>query len=832
MGAVAHARSMRADPQSGPALPRGVTGFFHYNARWIVAEQGSIAGLGKSNYINRVGEFAEAPSRDPLAHNGGRSSPGTGLATSDYINRTEGAIDNELGASILITRGLPVDTGVGLARLLDARERKRDRTYRCYGGRLPRVGSHFILSFRYGLSAEAATKAAWEHARMLSDRLRVPLEGRVHNKNGAPDHLHLIVSTRVVDHGKLGRKCRELDAVSEKHDGKRLVEGVLGPTIEALRADWAERMRRASGDMEIDHRSYVRRGVAIYPVAHVTRSEIEYQRRRGRADWRHERSLELQDRAAVLRNEAAKPDREPRQHALGVATPVPGVDRGSVEVAQARRADLGPRPVREDSDTASGSPAAKEVESGRGPAAPGIDAAPMIAAYRTLKRAHRLTADRERALATLMGVDVEAFRRAAADATDDGVGASDDGAGAAAQAPPLPLDLMKLIVVWQDEDRRARAEKRRGGKADRKAGNPDRPPAPVATKLAPPLHGDEARPRRGLPARPAPAPDVEAGPGAIAGSDTLARALWDAHAEDVLSRAYDEGRSPPSDADLSRRVALRLRAGGHDRQETGRALRAGRAEGGRPGDLAIEGALDRAFSPGATAWLEGRPGHRAHATRVSDGAETAIYSRLRGEAMARLRCDLDEVWSTRRTDVDRLMARHRADMASLRDLRWRNRRLQKRGLVLAVLSIMVELAVLRPLMALAKAATGQERRELDDAAKIATERLRALREEWRAAHGIVLAAARAAGRSGAAAERVAPRRSLEGRSGGGRAAEAGRSRTDPAGRRERHDGDQSPKLLGRPPGGQRRPDAGRVADWPRADARVGRTGRAGAAGSR
>ena len=825
---AARAQAGRGDPQSGPPQAARVPGFFHYSLQWIHAEEGRIVGLSKSHYINRQEEYAA--DRPSALSNDAQKSADRGVAASLYINRYGNEANPELGHHLLITRGLPVSDGAGLARLLDAKERKKDRTYRQYGGRMPRVGCHGIISFQWGITDKAAIAALDAHARLISDTLQVPLEAQIHNVSGRPDHAHILIGTRVVLDGKLGRKQRELDAVSEKHDGRGLtVDGrLLGSTVELLRSDWARRMREASGDTEVDHRSYARRKMAIYPVTHVPRSEIEYQRRRGRTDWRYERSLERRDRAAVLQTEAtdrsrgpagteaAGPVRESRQHAPGIATPAPSVDQNSVEAAWERTSDLGLRSTREVGDAASGNSAAHEVGSGREVAALSVDTAPMIAAYRTLKQAHRLKADCERALSTLAGVDVEAFRRAAAEA-------SDDGEGGAGQASPLPPDLMKMIVVWQEEDRRARAEKRRGRKTEGEPGTADRRPDLAATKIATPLHGGEVRPRRNLsPSRPASAPEIHAAPRAIAGSEVLARALWDAHADDVLARAYDDGQSPPSDdpepasgaphddrrfsaisahielsrrhrltaeregrlgdpipvpdvtagpgatagsealaravvdahvndiiaraydanrpplsdGELRRAVALRLRASEYDRAEIALTLRGRHVAGGLPGDIEVDRAVDEAFSDRSTAWLDARAGFCARAAQVSHRAEMATYRRLRNEALAQLQRDLDDVWRTRRADLDCVMAWHRRDMAWIRDLRWRNRRLRSRGLILAILSLAVELAVLRPLQALEQTITAQERRELDDAAKAATTRLRALREEWRTACGV------------------------------------------------------------------------------------------------
>jgi len=268
--------------------------------RWIRAEEGCIVGLHMSHFVNREEEYAVSLAPTKL-----RGMPESGIGTealSGYMNRDVEKQNPELGHHLLIPRGLPVTNGAELARLLDARERKKDRTYRRYGGQMPRVACHAIIIFQWGMTDQAAIDAMTEHAYLISDKLRVPLEAQIHYVKDIPDHFHVLIGTRIVEDERLGRKQRQLDAVSEKHDGTGLSVGgkVLGATLEELRADWAERMRAASSDHTIDHRSYARRGVPVYPVTTVPRSEIEWQKRRGREDWRHERRRELRDRAAVL----------------------------------------------------------------------------------------------------------------------------------------------------------------------------------------------------------------------------------------------------------------------------------------------------------------------------------------------------------------------------------------------------------------------------------------------------------------------------------------------------------------------------------------------------
>ncbi len=919
MRGVAHARVGIADPQSGPATSRGVGGFFHYSLQWIHAEAGRIVGLSKSHYINRQ---ADHDNDAPMLGSENRQAPsGPGASVSAYINRHESEANPELGHGVLITRGLPVTDGAGLARLLDARERKSDRTYRQYGGRMPRVGCHGILAFQWGLTEEAATDALVGHARMISDRLHVPIEGRIHVKEGRPDHAHLIIGTRVVERGCLGRKQRQLDAVSEKADGRGLaVDGrMLGSTLEMLRADWAERMRQASGDGEIDHRSYRRRSLPIYPVTHVPRSEIEYQKRRNSETWRTHRSEELTMRvstgAATAVDHANHPEPSgtdigsAREDGSALRRPEHARDpaRSMHQVVDGASPPDGTQRKRDGDGLGAGDPPAHN--GAVRPAATPISARlrPVIEVHKELQRAHRLTSDREEMLAAFAHVDVDALRRVSA----DGLGPEPEPSATGA-VEDRPSDLLKLVYLWQEEDRRARAERRREKRAgvtlpvpdltvarsatndsarqqipsseqgrvdppaavsptpgaalnralddlkpasgtahndrrfsailahielsrrhrltaeregrlaevagldvaelrnaielertkarptnqsrsavkpelwwrpvaqlwlawvaeDRAARNERRPegarppgdeisaaiskPVPQAASPRPvgrntadgPLRRTAGlRPQRPQEksSRPKPAlsapnlvlkPDVTAGPGAVAGSEALAHALFDAHVDDIMARASDANRAPPSEGELLKSVAVRMRASGYDAHETAQTLRTRYTAGGQPDDIKIDRAIGRAFSDNFTAWLDARAGYRARATQISHRAEMAVYRSARSRALAQLKVDLDDVWRTRREGLDRVMERHRHDVAWIREVRWQNRRLRNRGVILSILAVVVELAVVNPLSRFESTLTALERRELNVAAEIATARLRRLRDEWRNACGV------------------------------------------------------------------------------------------------
>ena len=809
------------------------------------------------------------------------------------------------------------------------------------------------------------------HASLISDELKLPLEGRIHYVNARPDHAHLLIGTRVVEQGVLGPKQRALDAVSQKRAGEGLaVDGrLVGATIEKLRADWASRMREASGDLAIDHRSYLRRGIPISPVDTVPRGEIEFQKRRGRADWRRNRRAELEVRAAVLAEpgfwpqgaaveadptEPAPEDRQavhasvlqtiakraraiasttrkarevadfvdPRatalqdagidslavqllvdrfdrhkaggaaskravegdSHASIIADAVPATASpdltaellriadeataaGGVKVdAQAEAAELGSERRRVarasvlqriadqtraltslarqadevaepidpratalkdagiDLSTAqlmvglanqrqTDTPASKRMtardsydprvaETPVSAASPDVttdmasfEATPVVEAARQdersdpraralsalasrisrdhhndynrpgavdaavaiyvgLNRAHRLSAARVEKLAAAVVLEVPSFEALARAAM---TGKQPDVSPQTLTAPTSPV-LLALLAAWDEEDRAARAERRHNKKQDRAASDSaDAAPASSAPPMkasvrqpevaasgpsndravptpAPPSASGVSRPDS---IAPPPQPVIYAGPGAIAGSDVLARALYDAYERDILDSALKAKRPPPTDDDLVWMVALSLRATGRDHDEVGRLLLAGRPVlRSERVDRQVDQAVEKVSSSSVTEWIAEHPAFVARASRVGAQVETLLYRKLRTAALRQFERDLNDVWVERRRRADEVAARHRHTMAWIRDLRWRNRRLQKRGIVHAILSILVELAVLRPAIALERKTVGLKRQDLHDAARRATDRLAVLRRAWREECGI------------------------------------------------------------------------------------------------
>jgi hypothetical protein len=130
-----------------------------------------------------------------------------------------------------------------------------------------------------------------------------------------------------------------LDAVSEKAAGRGIRIGTdrqVGPTCEWMRELWADLTREASGDAEIDHRSYARRGISLRPVTHVARADIEWEKRHGREDWRERRRKEIAKRAPDGPENASVEMSEQTQAAQDGA-PAPSVENASPAVKEVRR---------------------------------------------------------------------------------------------------------------------------------------------------------------------------------------------------------------------------------------------------------------------------------------------------------------------------------------------------------------------------------------------------------------------------------------------------------------------------------------------------------------
>ena len=155
---------------------------------------------------------------------------------------------------------------------------------------------------------------------------------------------------------------------------------------------------------------------------------------------------------------------------------------------------------------------------------------------------------------------------------------------------------------------------------------------------------------------------------------------------------------------------MRLRATGRDHDEVGRLLLVGRPVlRSERVDRQVDQAVEKVSSSSVTEWIAEHPAFVARASRVGAQVETLLYRKLRTAALRQFERDLNDVWVECRRRADEVAARHRHTMAWIRDLRWRNRRLQKRGIVHAILSILVELAVLQPAIALERKTVGLKR---------------------------------------------------------------------------------------------------------------------------
>ncbi|MDX7951328.1 hypothetical protein P7D22_09080 [Lichenihabitans sp. Uapishka_5] len=895
MTRTAHSRAAaRDDPQSGPSRLPSSPGFFHVSLKKILAEPGRLAGVRKSRYINRQDRVVE---RDDVAADEPSLDEGRSVVrAARYIARSGKSqvdvVDDELGAHVLITRGLRAENGTELARRLDTAERKPDGSYRCYGGRLPRVGVHLIASFSRGIPPAAAGAILEDYARALSDRLKVPLEGQIHNDDhGQPDHAHLLLGTRVVEAGVIGRKVRALDAVSEKADGNATeVDGrLIGNTIEWIRSDWAARMQAAIGE-HVDHRSFARRGLAVTPVTYVPRTELEYQHRRGSTAWRERRRRELAERVraperrghaegqaaglplthtltenagivadgrdatasqsaiqrrasatfedpdAPTRHEyACDPKRttpvrvgsddvvpEPAQvapalaarrldkatvleriglltqrHGPAVASPTVSVDGANPVAAflhdlgldlpaEIVTAALHRRRARQPKTTIGADGPERMSSSVTSPAhakAPPREAPPMattgsekplrtnaievewaLRLARILDHKRRLKRSRLEQLASRAGLTVAALEAhlRPIDGGERGPTSFDF------MQRECPADLQRMWDGWAAEDNAAR-QARRGGGTDQPAQEPPpahsdtsdavipdagRPLAAAATAIGPSFppaasrHGEASRPQVSIApvlaredrvrARPETATPItlpEAPPeGADALSDTAAdardRMVVDAFEADIERRAAKLGKGAVDGAQRDRGLALRLRVTGRSRTEVAAALAAKWTVTDEASKARVRTAVTHAFSDRTTRFIEQQAKWVARVNSLSSTVETRVYRTLRKQTLDALKQDLDAVWHNRALRADEARRRHAARLAVLHGMRWSTRRLKRCGLVVSILSNMVELAVVGPLLARAKAAASAEQDAIADAARSLSLALKRRRAEW------------------------------------------------------------------------------------------------------
>ena len=803
----------RRDPQSGPRAPVG--GFYHCSLAWVRGTDGAIPSLRLANYIDREIQTQDHDRDvDELL----------GRDLSHYIDRKGtflSAEPEELGAAILISRGLPVENGQQFARLLDAKERKADRTYRRYGGKLPRVASHLIVSFTYGITSDKAGEILENFATALSNRLAIPLYGRIHNKNGRPDHIHLLIGTRSVKDGKLGPKVRALDAVSEKIAGEGIHVGdgkLVGATCDWIRGEWARLQREASFDEHIDHRSYARRGLDIAPVTHVPRSEIEWEKRHSSTAWRDRRRRELDsrqhpDRPTSIHHEhvtEAEPDLagkdekrktqrvdahkevEARARKLvnkfikptlaevgadddttaAIMHSTFGIDIPIQVFATAlRRRIVAVQTTGRDVDAAQ-SALATEAEEGHSlheqpvfpscpetavaqeasvaeipPARHPGEVAAAIALHHRLQHTHRRgTAYTER-LAEWAGMDVAAFEAASKQDMED----NPNRPLITSSPEVLPLELWALWEQWRAEENAKRRDRRainRGASDPTPAPRENSPQAPsshpidpLRDRLSAALDAEHhaSIPTEGALDSAIHASDTGSNGGPHHGlqapslaSGLLEQALVKAFVSEVQARYRKRNREPPHGQDLGRDLAVLLRATGRGTDEVTTVLTEGSVATGTMGStLWVKDCVAHAFSAETTRKLAARPSFVTRAQWIEGATETKLYRRLRRGALDELKADLNQVWVTRQLQADDAHRRHAARLSMLHEIRWRTRRLHRRGLVPLMLSLLVEHTILQPLIKRQNAIATAERQAINArAAKLNTE-LKTLRNDWR-----------------------------------------------------------------------------------------------------
>ncbi len=221
-------------------------------------------------------------------------------------------------------------------------------------------------------------------------------------------------------------------------------------------------------------------------------------------------------------------------------------------------------------------------------------------------------------------------------------------------------------------------------------------------------------------------------------SKELAAAIYHAHREDVLRQARRDAKGDRVTINASivdSRIAQRLRANGHRREAVERTL----ASVAREEDLGkrrdwgqyASRLTARAFSPASTEFFRSHPHHAEHWAAVERKAETAAYRAARKVVLQRLKDDLDALWKRRIMTEEQMWQRHRMRCEDLRRINTRLKRLRRAGTMVAILSLLVELSVIRPLLKQSEKAHAAEHEALRDAVRRDGAALRQARAAWR-----------------------------------------------------------------------------------------------------
>ena len=150
------------------------------------------------------------------------------------------------------------------------------------------LAREIVVALPCELEPAAREALVWAFAREITERFEVAVDCSLHEPSRVGDqrnvHAHLLLSAcTVTSQGVLGKKASSLDPIFCRRNGIPDSVTWLRPRWEAL---CNEALKGVGSQERVDHRSNVRRGIALAPSIHVGRGASA--RRRKKANMRRQ----------------------------------------------------------------------------------------------------------------------------------------------------------------------------------------------------------------------------------------------------------------------------------------------------------------------------------------------------------------------------------------------------------------------------------------------------------------------------------------------------------------------------------------------------------------
>lgn len=164
------------------------------------------------------------------------------------------------------------------------------------------VAREFVVALPHELDENDRRKLAQGFARHIANEYSVAADLAIHAPSKQGDqrnyHAHILTTTnKLNEHGDLGNKARELDAIA--HGMNRHSHGQRNE-IDRLRETWADmqnaRLKEAGISARVDHRSLAAQGIERQPTQHLGPTATAIERRtkqpsRKRLEWQERDSI-------------------------------------------------------------------------------------------------------------------------------------------------------------------------------------------------------------------------------------------------------------------------------------------------------------------------------------------------------------------------------------------------------------------------------------------------------------------------------------------------------------------------------------------------------------